>query len=119
MLIPCMRKQRYRAVKQFAQGYTDNKYQIKTMNSKMATNSQLQTTELKNNRHTSKLSEKLEQEQNHRNGDHMEGYQQGEGRGEQGIRSIIDKYKIDRERLRTVQEMEKPMNLYVQPMDMN
>ena len=44
------------------------------MNSKMATNSQLQTTELKNNRNKSKLSEKLEQEQNHRNGDHMEGY---------------------------------------------
>ena len=119
MLIPCMRKQRYRAVKQFAQGYTDNKYQIKTMNSKMATNSQLQTTELKNNRNKSKLSEKLEQEQNHRNGDHMEGYQQGEGRGEQGIRSIIDKYKIDRERLRTVQELEKPKNLYVRPMDIN
>ena len=28
-----------------------------------------------------KLSEQLEQEQNHRNGDHMEGYQQGSGRG--------------------------------------
>ena len=28
-----------------------------------------------------KLSKHLEQEQNHRNGDHMEGYQQGEGGG--------------------------------------
>ena len=45
------------------------------MNSKMTTNSQLSTTEPKQ-----KLSKQLEQEQNHRNGDHMEGYQWG-GRG--------------------------------------
>ena len=31
-----------------------------------------------------KLSKQLEQEQNHRNGDHMEGYQWGEGKGEWG-----------------------------------
>ena len=39
------------------------------------------------NEHTynkSKLSKQLEQEQNHRNGDHMEGYQQGSGRGREG-----------------------------------
>ena len=30
----------------------------------------------------------------------------------QGIRSIIGRYKIDRERLRTVPVMEKPRNLY-------
>ena len=48
------------------------------MNSKMTTNSQLSTTEPKNQ---NKLSKQLEQEQNHRNGDHMEGYQQGSGRG--------------------------------------
>ena len=70
------------------------------MNSKMTTNSQLSRTEPKN-----KLSKQLEQEQNHRNGDHMEGYQWGEGRGRtgekvQGIRSIIGRYKIDRGRLR-------------------
>ena len=35
----------------------------------------------------------------------------------QGLRSINGRYKIDR--LRIVQEMEKPKNLYVQPMDMN
>ena len=35
------------------------------------------------------------------------------GRKEQGIRSIIGRYKIDRERLRIVQEIEKPKNLYV------
>ena len=65
------------------------------MNSKTTTNSQLLTTKPKNK---NKLSKQLEQEQNHRNGDHMEGYQQGSGResgreiqGEkvQGIRSII------------------------------
>ena len=48
----------------------------------------------------------------------MEGYQWGgeeERIGEkvQGIRSINDRYKIDRGRLRTVQEMEKPRNLHV------
>ena len=48
------------------------------MNSKMTTNSQLSTTEPKKQKH--KLSKQLEQEQNLRNGDHMEGYQQGSGR---------------------------------------
>ena len=52
----------------------------------------------------------------------MEGYRwggEGERMGEkvQGIRSINGRYKIDR--LRIVQEMEKPKNLYVQPKDMN
>ena len=54
----------------------------------------------------------------------MEGYQQGRGvarMGEkvQGIRSINGRYKIDRGSLRIAWEMEKPKNLYVQPMDMN
>ena len=49
------------------------------MNSKMTINSQLSTTEPKEQ----KLS-KLEQEQNHRNGDHIEGYQWEGGRGEWG-----------------------------------
>ena len=63
-----------------------------------------------------KQSKQLEQEQNHINGDHLEGYQQ-RGRGErmgekvQGIRSTIGRYKIDRGRLRILQEMEKPKNL--------
>ena len=61
------------------------------MNSKMTTNSQLSTTTPKN-----KLSKQLEQEQNHRNGDHMEGYQWGGGGGRrrekvQGVRSITGK----------------------------
>ena len=42
----------------------------------MTTISQLSTTEPKENKN--KLSKQLEQEQNHRNGGHMEGYQQGE-----------------------------------------
>ena len=36
------------------------------------------------NNHNSQLSKQLEQEQNHRNGDHMEGYQSGIGRGREG-----------------------------------
>ena len=54
-----------------------------------------------------KKKKKVEQEQNHRNGDHMEGYQWGGGMGEwgemvKGIRSIIGSHKIDRGRLRIV-----------------
>ena len=41
------------------------------MNSKMTTNSQLSTTEPKS-KTKNELSKQLEQEQNHRNGDHME-----------------------------------------------
>ena len=47
---------------------------IKNMNSKMRTNSQLSTTEPKIKfKKIKQLSKQLEQEQNHRNGDHMEG----------------------------------------------
>ena len=53
----------------------------KTINSKMTTNSQLSTTEPKNK---NKLSKQLEQEQNHRNGDHREGYQWRSGRDRGG-----------------------------------
>ena len=59
----------------------------------MTTNSQLLTTEPKKTKNKNKLSKQLEQGQNHRNGDHMKGYQQLGGRGRleekvQGIRSI-------------------------------
>ena len=72
----------------------------------MTTNSPLSTTEPQNKK-KSKLSKQLEQEQNHRNGDHMDGYQQGWGGGRmgekvQGIRSINGRYQIDRGRLRIV-----------------
>ena len=62
------------------------KKKITTMNSKTTTNSQLPTTESKN-----KLSKQLEQEQNHRNGDHMKGYQQGSGRGREGGKGTENK----------------------------
>ena len=72
----------------------------------MTTNSQLSTTEPNTqNKHQKKLSKQLEQEQIHRNRDHVESYQWG-GRGRrmgekvQGLRSINGRYKIDRERLR-------------------
>ena len=79
---------------------------IKTMNSKMITNSQLSTTKPKKN-HQNKLNKQLEQEQNHRNGDHMESYQWEGDKGRvggnvQGIRSKIDRYKIDRRKLRII-----------------
>ena len=69
------------------------------MNIKRATvviDSQLSTLNLKNN----KLSKQPEQEQNHRYGDHMEGYQLREGKGRmrkkvQGVRSINGRYIID------------------------
>ena len=56
------------------------------MKSKMTTNTVINTDPPKKN----KLSKKLEQEQNHRNGDHMEGYQKGSGgRGNRG-----EKYRV-------------------------
>ena len=36
------------------------------------------------NKTQNELNKQLEQEQNHRNGGHMEGYQQGSGRGRGG-----------------------------------
>ena len=54
------------------------------MNSKMTTKSQLSTSELKQQQQQQKqiLSKWLEQDQNQRNGDHMEGFQWG-GWGEE------------------------------------
>ena len=52
------------------------------MNSKLTTNLQLSTTELNKNKY--KLRKQLQQEQNHRNGDHMEGYQWEVGEGRMG-----------------------------------
>ena len=79
------------------------------MKSKRTTKSQLSTNEPKRKEKQQKLSKQLEQEQNQRNGDHMEGFQWGGGgEGEewggkvQGIRSVIARHKIDRERLRMV-----------------
>ena len=44
----------------------------------MTTNSQLSTTKPKNKK-KNELSKQLEQEKNHRNGDHVDAYQQGMG----------------------------------------
>ena len=52
------------------------------MNSKMATNSQLSTTETKKQKQKQTKRKQLEQEQIHRNGDHMEGYLWRGGGGE-------------------------------------
>ena len=87
----------------------------------MTTNSQLSTEPKK---WKQKIGKQLEKEQNQKNGHPMEGYQQGGDRGRMGekvlgIRSIIGGHKIRRGRLRTVQGIEKPKNLHVQPMDMN
>ena len=70
------------------------------MNSKMTTNSQLSTTKPKKIKNKNELSKQVEQEQNPRHGDHMEGYQQGSGRGREGekvqrISSTNDRWKID------------------------
>ena len=51
------------------------------MNGKMTTNSQLSTNEPK-----TKTKQTIEQEQNHGNGDHTEGYQWGGGEGRMGER---------------------------------
>ena len=51
------------------------------MNNKMTTNSQLPINEPKRKKQQKqKLSKQLEQEQNQRNGHHMEGFQWGGGR---------------------------------------
>ena len=71
---------------------------IKTMNSKMTTNSQLSTIESKN--YKQKPSKQTEQEQNNRCRDHLEGYQLGGERVRMGgkvqrLRSIIGRYQIE------------------------
>ena len=55
------------------------------MNIKMTTNSQLSTTEPKKEK-KKKLGKQLQEEQIHRNRDHMGGYQWGEGWGRMGER---------------------------------
>ena len=82
------------------------KKMIKNMNSK----NDSKLTVINNhtyNQNKRKLSQQLEQEQNHRNRDHMEGYQQEGGRRRMGenvqeIRCINGRYKMDRGRLRIV-----------------
>ena len=56
----------------------------------MTAKSQLLTTTPKTKTKT-KLSKELEQEKNHRNGDHMESYQQGSGSGREGGKGTENK----------------------------
>ena len=63
------------------------------MNSKMTTNSQLSTTEPNKDKNKNKLSKQLEQEQNHRNGDHMEVISRDGERGEWGKGTGNKKHK--------------------------
>ena len=105
-----------------------NNFKKKTMNSKTTTKSQLSTSEperkkKKEKQRKQKLSKQLEQEQNQRNGHHMEGFQWERGREEwgekvQGRRSMIGRHKIDGKRLKWYRK-QKSKNLYVQHMDMN
>ena len=50
---------------------------------------------------------------------HKRGLLEGMGEKVQGISNINGRQKTDRGRVRIVQEMQKPKNLYVQCMDMN
>ena len=74
---------------------------------KKGTDSQLSTTEPKKQKQTKQTTAT---EQIQRNRDHMKGQQCGGEKGQnrskiQGIRSIIGRYKIDRGKLRIVQEI--------------
>ena len=60
----------------------------------MTANSQLLTT-IPKTKNKSKLSKPLEQEQNHRNGDHMEGYQQRCGRWGEGTENKQHKWQVE------------------------
>ena len=59
---------------------------IKNMNSKMTTNHNSQQLNQKEKKRKPKLSKQLEQEQNQRNGHHMEEFQWGGGREKWGQR---------------------------------
>ena len=63
---------------------------IKTMNSKVTTNYQKLNLK-KPHKNKNKLSKQLEQEQNHRNGDHMESYQQGGGEWGKRQKTVLEK----------------------------
>ena len=83
------------------------------MNSKMTTNSQVSTTEPKKQKNKQTTRRGTESQKWRPHGGLSVGRERGRmGRGNvQGIRSIIGSHKIDRERLRMVQETDKPKNL--------
>ena len=70
------------------------KKNIKTMNIKKATNSQLSTTESNKYTHThTHTCKQPEQEQNHRYGDHSEDYQLGDKEENEGEGTEFRKHK--------------------------
>ena len=77
------------------------------MNSKMTTNPQLPTTEPQTKTKQKNLCKQLKQKQNHRNVDHMRGYQ-WEGRWGRMRKKVGTKWMG---RLRIMWEIEKPKNL--------
>ena len=86
---------------------------IKNMNIKMTTNSQLLTTTPKTEKQTKRTTRTGAEPQRWRS---HGGLSRGEWEGERGrkvqrISSINDSWKIDRGRVRIVQEMQKPKNL--------
>ena len=104
------------------------KKKIKNMNSKMTTNSQLPTTEpkkkntpkkQKQTKQTTRTGRESQKWRSHGGLSVGKGKRENDGEKIQGITSINGRYKIDRGRLRIVQEMENPKHLYVEPIDMN
>ena len=87
------------------------------MNIKMTTNSQLSTTECR--KQTKQTTRTGRESQIWRSSGGSSAGRGGMEEKVQGLKSINGRYKIDREVLRIVQEMEKPKNLYARPMDMN
>ena len=88
---------------------------IKTINSKMTTNSQLSITEPKDK---NKQSKQLEQEQNHRNRDITWRVIIGEcvgGEQGKGTENKMHKWQVQNRQgeVKNIQEMEKPKDLYV------
>ena len=80
----------------------------------MTTNLQLRITESKKTKtkQTTRTGTESQKQRSHRWLSAASGIGRMGGRA-QGLRSIIGRYKIDREMLRILQEMEKPKNLYV------
>ena len=80
------------------------------MNSKVATNSQLNLKQ-KQTKQTTRTGTKSQKGRSH--GGLSVGRRRGKNGGKGTIRSIIGRHKIDRGKLRIVWEMEKPEYIYV------
>ena len=95
---------------------------IKTMNSKMTTNSQLSTTEPKKEKQkqTKQTTRSGTESQKWRSYGGLSVRRRKEENGEKGTGNKKHNWQVpNRGKLRIVWGMEKPKNLYVQPMDMS